>query len=236
MATAAVQVPSSNSAVPGSHFLTVASYPRSVTTAPPDAEAVSSFNSLIGNGDGSLASLFLEDCYWRDLLCLTWDFHTLHSPEKIASFIRNETKGWRIRSLSVDSSTHVGKPKVSTVDFEGTLKGIQSFLTVETDVGRGRGLVRLLPDAKDKGKWKAFTLFTTLQELKGHEELNQERRPTGLERDAGSNGKNWKEKRTAEENFEGDLEPAVLIIGKVCSFGQDQFLTVTQPKARVKVG
>ena len=220
MATAAVQVPSSNYVVPGSRLLMQASYPRSVVSAPPDAEAivtewVSSFNRHIRNADPYLSSLFLGECYWRDLLCLTWDFHTLQGLKEIASLIKNQRKGWRIKSVDIDRTSDVGKPKVSAVDFEGTLKGVQSFLMVDTDVGKGRGLVRLLPDAEDEGKWKAFTLFTTLQELKGHEELNHERRPTGLERDAQSKGQNWKERRTAQENFEGGLEPAVLIVGKL---------------------
>lgn len=220
MATAAVQVASSNYVVPGSHPLTQASYPRSTITAPPDAEAiltdwVGSFNRLIRNGDSHLSSLFLGECYWRDLLCLTWNFHTLQGCEKIASLVKDQRKGWRIRSIGVDKASDVGKPKVSAVDFEGTLKGVQSFLTVDTDVGTGRGLVRLLPDVEDGGKWKAFTLFTTLQELKGHEELIHERRPTGLERDAQCKGQNWKERRTAEENFEGGREPAVLIVGRL---------------------
>ncbi len=45
-----------------------------------------------------------------------------------------------------------------------------SFLTIETDMGRGTGLVGLLHDPEDGGKWKAFTLFTAMHELKGHEE------------------------------------------------------------------
>jgi hypothetical protein len=49
------------------------------------------------------------------------------------------------------------------VDFTGKIMGVQSFLTVETDVGRGRGLVELLQDQQDGGKWKAFTLFTTMR-------------------------------------------------------------------------
>ena len=221
MADIVIELPSSNDRVPGSHALTQVQYPRSdgISTSGLDAEAivtewVSLFNSQLHFEGPSLSRLFLKGSFWRDLLCLTWDFHTLAGPEKIAALLKTQTAEQRIKSLAIDSSSDAGKPSVAPVDFEGTLKGVQSFLTVETDVGRGRGLVRLLPDSEDEGKWKAFTLFTTLQELKEHEELNGERRPTGTEHGLYPGRKNWKERRLAEENLAGEAEPAVLIVGK----------------------
>ncbi|KAI9792878.1 MAG: hypothetical protein M1833_000990 [Piccolia ochrophora] len=218
MATAKVQVPPSNYIAPGSHHLSPVSYPKSSTTTPPDAREtaiawVSSFNDLIQSGDAIAPDVFLEESHWRDLLCSTWDFHTLSGPEKIATFIQDQHNRSHIQSLSVDTSTDLRQPTVAAVDFGGSVKGVQAFVTVDTDVGRGRGLVRLLSDAKDGGKWKAFTLFTTLEELKGYEELVKDRRPTGVEHGAQPDRRNWKDRRTAAENFEGDIQPAVIIIG-----------------------
>ena len=220
MATTDIELPSSNGILPGSHPVTTVHYPRAIDTLPAGLDAqsvvsewVSIFNSHVHPQGPDLSRLFSKDSYWRDLLCLTWDFHTLQGPEKIAALLKTQTAGWRIKTLSIDSSTDVGKPKIGAVDFKGKLKCVQSFLTVETDIGRGRGLVRLLRDPDDEGKWKAFTLFTALQELKGYEELNHERRPTGTEHGAHPERKNWSERRTAEENFEGQLEPAVIIVG-----------------------
>ena len=218
MAATALQVPSSNYIIPGSHILTNISFPEPVDTAHPDAEAVatewvSSFNDFAKSGASGLSTLFLKESYWRDLLCLTWDFHTFQGPEKIKARLKSQDGSCRIKALTIDDSSSVGRPQVSAIDFEGKLKGIRSFLTVDTDVGRGRGLIRLLPDPGDQGKWKAFTLFTTLQELKGSEELIRERRPTGVEHDIQSERKNWKERRLAEENCNG-FEPTVLIIGE----------------------
>ncbi len=221
MATAVIELRSSNRMLPGSHAVTRVQFPRPIgaPSAGLEPEAVISewvhlFNSHAHPEGPSLSRLFLKDSYWRDLLCLTWNFHTLEGPNKIAALLETQPAGWRIKSLAIDSSSDVGKPKVAPLDFDGNLKCIQSFLTVETDVGRGRGVVRLLQDSEDNGRWKAFTLFTALQELKGHEELNRERRPTGTEHGSHSERKNWKERRIAEENFEGQLEPAVLVVGK----------------------
>lgn len=218
MATAALQVPSSNHILPGSHHLQPTSYPRCLDPASVNAAEVaeawaSSLNSLIDKGEVKLSPLFLKDSHWRDLLCLAWDFHTLQGPDGIASFLENQNNVWRIKSVIVDESTDVRKPVVSAFDFEGNVKGVQSFLTIETDVGRGRGLVRLLRDPEDGGRWKVFTLFTTLEELTGYEASMNARRPTGLEHSTTPGHKNWKEMRSAEENFENDLEPVVLIVG-----------------------
>ena len=99
------------------------------------------------------------------------------------------------------------------VDYKGKINGIASFLNIETDVGRGRGLVRLLKDPNDGGKWKAFTLFTAMHELKGHEETVKANRPHGVAHGGQPGRKNWAERRVATEYFEGELEPTVLLIG-----------------------
>lgn len=218
MATAAVELPSSNRRLPGSHALPEICYPKSADPSQLDATSIvtdwlSLFNSHLRSGAPNLSKVFLKDSYWRDLLCLTWDFHTLSGQEKIASLLKTQSQASRIESLAIDETSDVGKPTGASLDFGGTLHGIQSFLTVETDVGRGRGLVRLVQDLDDGGKWKAFTLFTALKELRGYEELIGERRPTGVTHGSQLGRKNWKERRNAEENFEDGLEPAVIIVG-----------------------
>ncbi len=219
MATPEIEVPSDNRIVPGSSHLAPFYWPDSSdppSSSDPEkitADWLSSFNLLLSNKEYDVSGLFLDESYWRDLLCLTWDFHNLHGPDKISSLVKDHAKRWRIKSLAIDHSSAVGKPAISPVDFAGKVKGVQSFLAVETDVGRGRGVIKLLQDPADGGKWKAFTLFTTLQELTGFEEFINDRRPTGVEHGANANRKNWMEKRYAEANFEGGREPTVLIIG-----------------------
>ena len=219
MASAAVEIPSSNRKLPGSHTLDPVHYPQSASLSQLDPESrvtewLSLFNKHLQSAAFSLSQVFLKDSYWRDLLCLTWDFHTLSGLEDISSLLRVHGKDPRIKSLAIDHTSDEGKPKIASVDYGGTLKGIQSFLIVETDVGRGRGLVRLVQDLDDGGKWKAFTLFTSLKELKGHEELIGERRPSGVIHGSHPGRKNWKERRNAEMNFEDGLEPTVIIVGQ----------------------
>ena len=216
MAAAVLELPSSNHVVPGSHLLPHITYPETFDVPVPDPDSVastwiSSLNHVIQKGSTScsLSSLFLRNAYWRDLLCLSWDFHTFHGPGQMSSFIKDRSKSWRIHTFNIDRRSDTTKPAVSSIDFAGSLKGIRFFVSVDTDVGRGRGLARLLPDSQDHGKWKAFTLFTVLKELKGYEELSGERRPTGAQ----NGSRNWKDKRDAEQDFEG-IEPDVLLVGK----------------------
>ena len=225
MATDTLQIPSSNRVVPGSKDLAPASYPERVDVAFPDpqeaaAQWLSSFNDLVTGESADVSSLFLKDSYWRDFLCLSWDYHTLHGPEKVTSLVHEKVKKWRINSLAIDDSNPIGKPAIAPFNVQGDIKGVQFFLTVDTDVGKGRGVARLLPDPADNGRWKAFTLFTVLRELKGHEELNRARRPQGVDHGAQAGRKNWHEKRVAEQNLEGEKEwqePVVLIVGKIAS-------------------
>ena len=220
MATAAVEIPSFNRVEPGSNELKQAVYPKDAPTTAPKvdpnkviADWVDAFNKVIsGNVDG-IKELFLPGSCWRDQLGLSWNYHTLNGPDKILSFLKEAPKGSRLKTISIDSSNAVCQPQVTAVDYHGQVNGVASFLTIDTDVGRGRGLVRLLQDSEDGGKWKAFTLLTTMQELKGHEESTFGNRPHGVDHGGQPGRKNWQERRTAQQNYEGDLEPTVLIIG-----------------------
>ena len=84
---------------------------------------------------------------------------------------------------------------------------ITAWITFETAVGRGWGLMRL----KDGRIW---TLLTAIQELKGFEENRGKRRPMGAEHGAARNRKSWKENREAEAADLGHTEqPYTVIVG-----------------------
>ena len=111
------------------------------------------------------------------MLCRSWDFHILQGPEQITIHIESSSKDGPITNISLDKSAAHKLPQIAAF---GDLKVLQAFLKIETSSGRGEGLVRLIPDTNEGGRWKAFTLFTTLHELKGYEESIYTRRPTGL--------------------------------------------------------
>ena len=217
MATAEVQIAPSNTVAPGSILLPTAPLPFSDDGSIPSPESiasdwVSTLNDALGKTRFNSNECFVKESYWRDLLCMTWDFRTLQGPQKIQSFVESSPKANRIINVSLDQSVSHKVPQVSAF---ADLKFIQASLKVETNHGRGEGVVRLVTDIGDDRRWKAFTLFTILKELKGHEERVGNRRPTGLEGDRENGDQNWKDRRIAQGNFEGGREPAVLILGRL---------------------
>jgi hypothetical protein len=219
MATAATQsipvhsIPSYNRVEPGSVNIRPADLSNIKVVKPEDFEKatekwVDSFNKVISSSDFSgLSDLFLPEAFWRDHLCLSWDCHTIKGPEKMKEFL---AKGCRLKSIAIDKSSDFRSPTITGFDGQGKIQGVQTFLTTESDIGRGMGVARLV---QQDGKLKAFTLFTSMRELKGHEEATFGRRPEGVAHGGQPGRKNWQERRIADENYE-DSEPTVLILGK----------------------
>ncbi|KAH8679058.1 hypothetical protein BGZ60DRAFT_370499 [Tricladium varicosporioides] len=207
-----VEVSSADRCEPGSFPLIIAKLPDT-TSKPADPEQsatqwIDSFNQVISSSDYSgLSDLFLEESFWRDQLCLAWDFHCLKGPQEISKLFNASKSGSRIKSLALDTSSSIRAPKTSTL---GDVHTLQAFLTVETDVGNGAGVVRLVNDGST---WKVLTLFTFLKELAGYEESTGKRRPNGVEHGEHTSNLNWLDRRKAEENLEDGQEPTVLILG-----------------------
>ena len=88
---------------------------------------------------------------------------------------------------------------------------VTAWITFETGVGRGRGLLRL---KEEDGEDRAWTLLTTLYELKGHEEPQQDRRPMGAEHGANKERQTWLERQQEEaETLGSTTQPYVLVVG-----------------------
>ncbi|OAQ99480.1 hypothetical protein LLEC1_02333 [Akanthomyces lecanii] len=154
--------------------------------------------------------LFFEESYWRDHLCFSWDFHTWRGPETICAALQRLQHGGQSQQLSINIDNNVArKPALQSVDHYGSVRGVQVHLEIETGVGKGKGLVRLLHDA-DSQKWKAFTFYTALVELHGHAETVGRKRPVGhIHRTASKLG-SWPSIRHAQKNFEMGLQPTTL--------------------------
>ena len=89
---------------------------------------------------------------------------------------------------------------------------IEAIFKFETKVGRGSGILRLIPDAADGNRLKAWTLLTELGELKGFEEQLGVARPRGNAYSRDFRGPNWLDLRKASAGY-ADRDPTVLVIG-----------------------
>ncbi len=82
-----------------------------------------------------------------------------------------------------------------------------AWIAFETETGRGRGHLRLIDG-------QAWTLLTTLDELKGHEQGLGPRRPKGVAHGANPERETWLENRRREaEELGRTVQPYVVIVG-----------------------
>jgi putative flavoprotein involved in K+ transport len=140
-------------------------------------------------------ALFEEDCYWRDLVAFTWNIRT------------QEGRG-QLRDLLAGRLADV-QPTAFALEGEATEADgiVDAWFTFETRVARGRGHLRL------KGE-RAWTLLTTMTELKGFEEARGANRAKGVEHGAFPGRKSWLERRTEEQARVGfEEQPYVVIVG-----------------------
>ncbi|KAF2844808.1 FAD/NAD(P)-binding domain-containing protein [Plenodomus tracheiphilus IPT5] len=205
-------IPSSERPEFGSVNIPLGEYPTTSTNSEVDANKVADDivarlnDALLKRDNEAVATLFPENkSYWRDHLALTWNLRTVKGRSSIEQYLASAKV--LLTKIAVDESSAVRTPKFGPIDGWGDVNGINFFITFETDVGRGEGVVTL---AEDHGIWKIFTLYTLLKELKGYEEPVGHRRPRGVKHGGDPDRKNWDERR--EEEKQG-IDPTVLILG-----------------------
>jgi cation diffusion facilitator CzcD-associated flavoprotein CzcO len=164
-------------------------------------------DALAKPGDGSLKTLFHPDSYWRDVLALSWTLQTVNGRDAILEALRVQAPQAAPSGFAIDPDRAAPRQ----VTRAGT-SSIEAIFRFETAVGRGDGILRLIPDAADGNRLKAWTLLTALHELKGFEEQLGVARPRGSAYSRDFRGPNWLDLRKASADY-ADREPTVLVIG-----------------------
>jgi cation diffusion facilitator CzcD-associated flavoprotein CzcO len=162
--------------------------------------------ALTRSDDGLLKTLFCRDSYWRDVLALSWNIQTINGADGILGELKTLARGAEPRGFAVDLDRRAPRKVMRA----GT-DCIEAIFKFETKVGRGNGIIRLIPDAAD-GRLKAWTLLTELGELKGLEEQLGAQRPRGSAYSRDFRGPNWLDLRNASNAY-ADRDPTVLVIG-----------------------
>jgi putative flavoprotein involved in K+ transport len=160
------------------------------------SEWLAALDAALGRADAAgAAALFGDDSYWRDLVSFTWNITTAEGNAKVRQMI--------------EGAVIPAKPSAWQLDGEASETGgvVEGWFRFETRVARGYGHLRL------KGG-KAWTLLTTMSELKGYEERKGPTRDMGVEHVARRGQKTWLEERRQEEAELGiTTQPYVVIIG-----------------------
>ena len=157
--------------------------------------------------DGALKTLFHPDSYWRDVLALSWKIQTLNGRDAILKALPPLARSMAPSGFAVDPDRAVPRKVMRA----GT-DAIEAIFKFETKVGRGSGIIRLIPDEADGNRLKAWTLLTELGELKGFEEQLGVNRPRGNAYSRDFRGPNWLDLRNASAGY-ADRDPTVLVIG-----------------------
>jgi cation diffusion facilitator CzcD-associated flavoprotein CzcO len=157
--------------------------------------------------DSLLTSLFHADSYWRDALALSWTLQTINGRDAILRVLKAQAGAAAPSGFSIDPDRAAPRKVMRA----GT-DCIEAIFGFETATGRGDGILRLIPDAGDGNRLKAWTLFTALEELKGFEEPLGTARPRGNAYSRDFRGPNWLDLRKASADY-ADRDPAVLVIG-----------------------
>ncbi|MEO8889404.1 MAG: NAD(P)/FAD-dependent oxidoreductase, partial [Jatrophihabitantaceae bacterium] len=133
----------------------------------------------------------------RDLIAFTWNIKTAEGREQITAMLDAtlagiQPSGWRV----TDGEEPAGADGIT-----------EAWIEFETAVGRGRGQLRLRGD-------QAWTLLTSLYELKGHEEPSRTGRPKGAEHGIHRDRESWLDRREREARELGyQSQPYVLVVG-----------------------
>ena len=152
-----------------------------------------------------LSGIFIEDCWWRDILGLTWDFRSKHGQKAIGEYLHGADG-----HLEDIQAIKLGGLKPILLDIAGMI-WIQSGFTFKNQHGEGRGIVRLAN--VDQHNWKAWIVFTQLEKLDAQLELDIQkmRNPAAAARLAPSSSISG----PTDSNREN---PQVLIVGAGRSF------------------
>ncbi|HEV7602451.1 MAG TPA: NAD(P)/FAD-dependent oxidoreductase [Bradyrhizobium sp.] len=164
-------------------------------------------SALAKPGRGLLKTLFHPDSHWRDVLALSWDFRTVSGADAILSELSAHAGKTQPAGFAIDPDRTAPR----TVTRAGT-PSIEAIFRFETAQGRGTGMLRLIQDADDGNVLKAWTLLTTLDELKGFEEQLGMARPRGQSYSRDFRGPNWLDLRKSAAEY-ADRDPVVLVVG-----------------------
>ncbi|CAN5891692.1 NAD(P)/FAD-dependent oxidoreductase [soil metagenome] len=154
---------------------------------------------------GELRALFVEDSWWRDLLAFTWDLRTHRGDDEIARTLTP------LLAETTPSGFRLEEGKAPEFDEEGGFVG--AFFTFDTAVAECRGFLRLQRDGDgDDAQWKAWTLLTAMEQLKGHEENLGADRPMGVDHGTQRDRASWLDRREQEREFT-TTDPEVVVVG-----------------------
>ena len=94
------------------------------------------------------------------MLALSWDIQTVSGADAILRELNAHAGRAEPAGFAIDPDR--AAPRMVT---RAGTSAIEAMFKFETAIGRGNGIVRLIPDADDDNALKAWTLLTTLERI-----------------------------------------------------------------------
>jgi putative flavoprotein involved in K+ transport len=151
------------------------------------------FSIALRQGPQALLPLFEDDCYWRDMVALSWGITTIGGCDDVAAQLALAASREGLCDLTIDHQ-RISPTTTQRADRDV----IEAVFQFRTRHGRGTGLLRL-PAAEPQ---KAWTLMTSLDEV----DLAM---PAATDFHA---GENWAQLRQRVSDF-SNRDPQVLVVG-----------------------
>ena len=181
---------------------------RKQATAARDAQGwLDKFAAALQAQDAkAAAALFLADGLRRDLVAFTWTIETMSGRAAIEARLRETLSRTQPRNFVI--------PPQRTPPRWIARAGrdcIETIIEFDTAYGRGNGIFRLVPDPQQPSRLVAWTLTTTLEELRDYQEALKHR-GENIETTRDFGAANWADRLAAQRSF-ADHDPAVLVVG-----------------------
>jgi cation diffusion facilitator CzcD-associated flavoprotein CzcO len=163
------------------------------------------FEAALGSAQADrIAALLAGECHWRDILAFTWDIRTCSGAEAIAARLAPTLAAARPHGLALAA----GRTPPRRLARAG-IDCIEAIFTFHTATGPCTGVVRLV---SEDGATRAWTLMTSLDEIRGHEDPAEGKRWQDIDWKRNFGGENWLDRRKRAVAYE-TRDPAMLVVG-----------------------
>lgn len=123
----------------------------------------------------AITALFTDDGNWKDILALTWDLRTLVGKDAITRMLHARLAPSAMTDLRL---LHDALKEPTLQRPWPDLVFLRLYFGFRTKVGQGTGIAYLVP--LPRGDWKAYSLFTCLENLSEFPEKVRSRSCTAL--------------------------------------------------------
>lgn len=163
------------------------------------------FAAALGSGSAAaLGALFAAESHWRDILAFTWNLRTASGADAIGERLGAAAGRMAPRGIALAQ----GRTPPRRVTRAG-VEAIEAIFAFETAIGPCTGVARLVAEG---GAPRAWTLMTTLDEIRGHEDPANGARWRDVDWKRNFGGENWLDRRRKAAAY-ADRDPAVLVVG-----------------------